>query len=112
MNLDDLNSQLFSLFQEIKEDKIDSEKAKALTGVANSIIDSVRTQIQGIRQLQASGVVPESLVGNSVRSIEASEKSTYDRKNNYAKKLGYKNLSEAIASMGKAQFEESYSENN
>ena len=42
MNLDDLNESLFRLFDDIKEDRVDTSKAQAMTNVANTIINTAK----------------------------------------------------------------------
>ena len=84
-NLDDLNETLFELMSDIKEGKVDVKKAQAITNAANTIIQSVRTQVQGMAKLNGAGIRPKGLIGEAERTEKALPKSadTYDKKNAY-----------------------------
>ncbi len=104
MNLDDLNESLFRLFDDIKEDRVDTSKAQAMTNIANTIINTAKVQLQGIKQLQDSGIVPLTMKDSSPKMLG----DLYDQKSAFAKKLGYQNVAEAIGKMGKEQFNKLY----
>ena len=112
-NLDDLNETLFELMSDIKEGKVDVKKAQAITNAANTIIQSVRTQVQGMAKLNGAGIRPKGLIGEAERTEKGLPKSadTYDKKNAYAQSLGYKNVTEAISKMGLKEFNNSFEEN-
>lgn len=100
MNLDKLNEGLFDLFEGLKKGTIEVDKANAMTNVANTIINNAKVQLQGLKQMQDSGIVPISLKDSTPKMIG----DIYDEKLEFAKKLGHKNLAEAISKLGKENF--------
>ena len=105
-NLNELNEILFDTLRGVRDGKIDEKKATAVTNVANSIINNCKTQLvayklsEGMAYRENFGGLPGAPKNGS----------TYELKNDFALKLGYKNISEAMGKMGKNEFEKQFSE--
>lgn len=101
-NLQLLNDNLFDLFDEVKNGKIDIEKANAMIGISNTIINNAKVQLQGIKQFHELGYEPNATSNSTVKKLVGD---VYDRKFQFAISIGHQNVSDAVAKLGKEQFE-------
>lgn len=113
-NLQTLGDNLFDLFNQVKEDKMDLEKASTLVTISNTIINTAKVQMAGIRQLNELGY-GSNLTGYSPNltqnaQVENIIGDVFDKKYEYAKLLGYKNVSDAYGILGKEEFERKFAE--
>jgi hypothetical protein len=103
MNLQILNENLGDVFLELKQGKITPEQANALVNVSNSMINNAKVQLQGVKQFHDLGYEPSANQSGSVKKILGD---VFDRKFQFSQSIGHKNVSDAIAKLGKEKFEE------
>lgn len=105
-NLQTLNDNLFELFNDVKEGKIEIEKANTMVGISNTIINNSKVQLQGIKQFHELGYEPNVTSNSTVKKLVGD---VYDRKFQFAVSIGHQNVSDAVAKLGKDQFEALFS---
>ena len=114
-NLNELNTILFDTLRGVKSGDVDTKKAQTITSVSNAIINNAKTQLNAAKLMKSGAVVKtdffETLqLEQTNEAIE--DKSLYDRKLRFSKKLGYSNLAEAISALGSREFEMKFKEQN
>ena len=103
-NLSNLNDILFDTLRGVKNDEIKPDKAKAIVNVSNSIVSNAKAQLEAFKMTKGR-VDPPKLFGTKIESsLLIAQGDTYDQMEEYAKKKGYRNITEAIAKMGKDGF--------
>jgi hypothetical protein len=102
--LSTLNDNLFQLFNDVKNDKVNPEKAQALVSISKTIIEGAKTQINGINTFQKNGYIPDVLEGTNPKLIG----DTFEKKTTFAKSKGFKSVALAMAELGKDKFEQLY----
>lgn len=107
-NLNELNEILFDTLRDLKNDKIDAKKAKAITNVGNSIIDNAKTQLAAFKATDGAAYQNSFTRLPPSDSKQPIAKGLFDQKLEFAKEQGYKSLGEAFAKMGKLEFESEF----
>lgn len=105
-NLQTLNDNLFELFNQVKDGKIDIEKANTMVGISNTIINNAKVQLQGIKQFHELGYEPNITSNSTVKKLVGD---IYDRKFQFALSIGHQNVADAVSKLGKEQFEALFS---
>lgn len=108
-NLNELNNILFDTLRGIKDGDIPAEKAHAIIGVSNNIINNAKTQLQAYK-LTNGKVGVQVFIGGLPKPSEAVLKSNdlYEQKNEFALIKGYLSVTDAMSKMGKPQFEQEF----
>lgn len=106
-NLTELNEILFQTLRDVKDDKIDIKKAQSITNVSNSIIQNAKTQLQAYKLTNGNASVDAFIEVSENQSKQLPEK-LYEQKLQFSKESGYKSLGEALAQLGKTEFEKQF----
>jgi hypothetical protein len=127
-DLNELNDILFENLRKLNNKEIDVKQATALVNVSNSIIDNAKTQLAAYKLTSDRSVLgaispaqtdtrPYLKSANLVipKHKKISKPSTFDSHTDYDKKQvfseskGFKNVAEAVVSMGKNNFLDEFS---
>ena len=109
MNISELNNKLFKALEGIEEGTLEIDKAKAMVNISTAITNNAKLILQAAKMSENVQMANE-LFSPKQGMITLTPDDTYMKKNIFAKKLGYNNVSEALASMGKDNFEEKFKE--
>lgn len=119
MNIIELNTKLYNLFEQVEKGEVDPAKAQAMIEVSNTIINNTKVIVSIAKAAKSKnallGVIGETqesqdrleiVAGQNddVNDPEASPDSPYELKSKFAKKLGYESLSEAVSKLGNHEF--------
>lgn len=108
MNIIELNQELSLAFKDLKEGKIDAQKAQALVNIGKEIANNSKILLQAAKMSKSDNIA--SLVIGEERAKQLEYTDIYQQKTDFALKLGYKNLAEAISKMGQSKFESQFKE--
>ena len=108
MNILELNEELSAAFKDLKEGKIDTAKAQALVNIGKEITNNSKLILQAAKMAKNRNIV--GLVIGEEKAKELEFKDVYQQKTDFAMKLGYRNLAEAVSKMGSHQFESKFKE--
>lgn len=123
--LNDLNNHLFAQLERLSDEGItpqelekETERSKAINGVAKNIIIAAKVQLETSLNTEGAKVMPEVLgLGRNAiikkkgtKVIAPKIKDVYDQKMEFAHSLGYDSYSAAISSMKKEEFEQRFKE--
>jgi hypothetical protein len=111
-NLNDLNDVLFETLEGVKSGKMSEKQAQTVVNVGNAIINNAKIQLQAFK-LTKGKTAMSLLSPNKDPKIKLPEKGVNNRSKavlDYAIEKGYKNVAEAIAVMGKTEFDKGVSE--
>lgn len=103
-DLNELNKILFDTLRGLKDGSINEKKATAITNVSNSLINSAKTQLSAFKLTK--GQAYSETFGNPREALKSGD--LYQQKSEYAIFKGYDNVTKAIESMGKADFENGF----
>lgn len=105
-NIIELNKKLFETIEGLENGTVEIKKAQAIVNVSNAIANNAKLVIS------AAKLSKNPNMGSMLLGIEAPEppKDTYDKKLEFAKSLGYKNITEAISKKGKLEFDSDFKE--
>lgn len=109
-NIIELNEKLFKTLEGLESGEVSEKKAMAIVNVSNAICNNAKLAIQ-VAKLTKNGNIGNLLVGSEnipLNEPESKKKDLYDRKLEFAKKEGFKNISEAIGSLGKNKFDQQF----
>lgn len=109
MNISELNNKLFKALEGIEEGTLETDKAKAMVNISTAITNNAKLILQAAKMSENIQMANE-LFSSKQGMITLNPNDAYVQKNTFAKKLGYNNVSEALASMGKDNFEEKFKE--
>lgn len=109
MNISELNNKLFNALEGIEEGTLEIDKAKAMVNISTAITNNAKLILQAAK-MSENVQMANDLFSPKQGMLTLNPDDTYMKKNTFAKKLGYNNVSEALASMGKDNFEEKFKE--
>lgn len=109
MNISELNNKLFKALEGIEEGTLETDKAKAMVNISTAITNNAKLILQAAR-MSENVQMANDLFSPKQGMLTLTPDDTYMKKNTFAKKLGYNNLSEAFANMGKDNFDEKFKE--
>ncbi len=107
MNLEQLNTTLFQTLNDLKSKKIDEKKANAIVNISNAIIKNTSVQLTAFKMMKGQIKAPKSITNKEVFATLGTG-DTYDQKTEFAKKLGFKSVSDAIDEFGLKPFNEKF----
>lgn len=110
MDILELNNELSQAFKDFKAGKITAEQAKGLVDIGSAITNNTRLILDAAKVAQNPNIA--SLVVGSERAKELISNDLFEEKTAFAQKLGYPNLGEAFAKMGRWEFERQFNEHN
>lgn len=110
MNILQLNEELSKAFKDLKAGKIDAELANGLVNIGNAMNNNAKLILEAAKIAQNPNIA-SLVVGSETERLIASD-SVYEKKQEFSVKLGYKNLGEAFAKMGRGEFERQFNEHN
>lgn len=111
-NLNDLNDILFDTLEAVKSGKMSEKQAQTVVNVGNSIINNAKIQLQAYK-LTKGKTSMTLLTPNKDPKMKMPEKGINNRSQaafDYVVQNNYKNVAEAIASMGKTEFDRAVTE--
>jgi len=108
MNILELNQKLYATLQDLEDGKIDSKKADSIVNVANAITNNTKLLLNVAKTAKSQNMAALILGNDTVKEIE--HRDTWEKKADFALKLGYDNLSDAIGKLGKTEFEKRFKE--
>jgi len=108
MNILELNQELSSAFKDLKEGKIDAAKAQALVNIGKEITNNSKLLLQAAKMAKNPNIA--GLVIGEGKAKELEYEDAYQKKTDFALKLGYRNLAEAVSKMGSSEFEKKFNE--
>ena len=108
-NLSELNDILFDTLRGIKDGKIPAEQAHAIIGVSNNIINNAKTQLQAYKLTNGKVGVQTfiGLPGPSEAILQSKDR--FLQMNEFALLKGHHSITDAMSKMGKAKFEQEFS---
>jgi hypothetical protein len=112
-NLNELNSIMFDSLRKFRDGSIDFEKLKGVQMIAGTIIQNAKVQLDAVKSLSGKPVkgIDVDVLGVSMPiALNDSERKPdiHELKLAHAQRLGYKNVSEAIAAMTSWKFDKSF----
>lgn len=102
-NLETLNDTLFDTLKQLKDGSIDIKKANTIVNVSNAIVKNTSIQLTAFKMLKGQIEAPKAITDKKVFAT-LKNGDTYDKKTEYAKYLGYKDVVEAIGDLGNIKF--------
>lgn len=105
-NLNDLNDILFDTLEAVKSGTMSEKQAQTVVNVSNSIINNAKIQLQAYKMTKGKTAMT-LLSPNNDPKMQMPESNMNERSVaalEYAREKGYKNIAEAIAVMGKEDF--------
>ena len=105
-NLNELNTLLFKTLKDLQDGSIDIKKAHAVTGVANTIINSAKVQLDMYKMVKEKEVASVFFGAPTTLKIEGDN--VRDRKVSYARNLGFAGIVEAITEIGSDNFNRNF----
>ena len=105
-NIIELNEKLFKTLEGLEDGTMDIKKAQAIVNVSNAISSNAKLMLQAAKLSKNPRIAHAMLGPENAKELEP--KSTYDMKLEFAQREGYHNISEAIAKMGKQEFEQQF----
>jgi hypothetical protein len=102
----ELNEKLFKTLEGLEDGSVDIKKAQAIVNVSNAISTNAKLMIQAAKLSKNPNIANAMIGTENAKQLEI--KSTYDLKLEFAKKEGFNNLSDAIAKLGKPEFEQQF----
>jgi hypothetical protein len=109
-NLETLNETLFQTLQDLKENKIEVKKAKAIVEVSNSIVKNVSLQLSAFKLLEGSIELPKAIATEQKSFSKYLTTDGHKLKTQFAKSLGYKDVVAAIGDLGSVKFNAMFKE--
>lgn len=98
-----MNKMLFQALEDVKNDKLDIKKAQTMVNISSAISTNAKLMLQ-VAKLSKNPNIGELMLGEeTVKKV--APKTVYDQKLEFAKKEGYSSVGEAIAKLGKREFE-------
>lgn len=110
MSIIELNEKLAKAFDKLESGELDKETANAMVNVASAMTNNAKVLIQAAHVSGNSDFAKLIMSEKTAKSIEYSN--AFDAKTDFAIKLGYKNISDAIGKMGKLEFEDKFKKQN
>lgn len=108
-SIESLNSVLFETLEKLQNDKIEVSKAKAIIETSTAIAKNVSLQLQAFKITKGQTQQPTALSAGKIY-VTANSSNTYDQKTEFAKKLGFKDIPEAIDALGVYKFNKKFKE--
>ena len=117
-NLNTVNEILFSTLRELESGRFENDKVKGVVTVSNAIIKNAKLQLDAHRFFEdCVGPKPKLFIGETTSAMLQLETAQEEHKENHnaeqgsfahklqvAKDRGFKNVSEAISTLGKYEF--------
>jgi len=110
MNILELNQKLYETLQNLEDGKIDNKKADSIVNVANAITNNTKLLLNVAKTAKSQNMAAIILGTETAKEIE--NRDVWQRKADFALKLGYDNLSDAIGKLGKSEFENKFKNDN
>lgn len=112
-NLEDLNNQLFEVLQDLKNDTIKPDKAKAMVEISNSIVSTNKTMLDAYKLTNGNAYSDKANQNKLPKPETKTEtkpetKTEFTSKEKYAVKLGFGSHGDAIVKMGKDNFDKAF----
>lgn len=102
-NLNKLNDVLFETLAGVKDGTIDPKKAQTIVNIGNSIVNNAKIQLSAFK-LTGGKTGMSLMTPNTDGTLQLSESQRETKAYDFARENGYKNVAEAIAGMGKYEF--------
>lgn len=97
-DIDAVNDILFQVLNDVKEDKMEHAKAKAIVGIAGAIAKNASLQLQAFTLTKGKTAAPKTLIkGKAFATIGSGD--IHAQKTEFAISLGYKDIVEAIGDL-------------
>ena len=103
-NIVELNEKLYKLMEGLEQGKVDHKTAQTMINVSSAIAENAKLLLAAAK-LSKNPNITSLMIGEG-NSRKLAFKDGYDERLEYAIELGYANIAEAIAGMGKANFEQ------
>lgn len=110
MNILELNTELANTLRDLKDGKIDTQQANSIVNIANAMTNNAKILLQAAKIAKNESVAALVIGNDKVKELQHED--AYTARTEFALKLGYKNLSEAMGEMGRAHFERRFKERN
>lgn len=107
-DLNELNTALFDTLRGVIDKKIDGKTAQTVVNISKAIVDNAKVQVEAATLFKNSVVHSEFLGILQAPKLPNKSGDLFDQKLDFAKSLGYKNISEAIGKMGQKGFENAF----
>lgn len=103
-NIVELNEKLYKLMDGLETGKVDSKTAQAMINVSTAIAANTKILLDAAKFAKNPNI-SNMMIGEE-NAKRLAYKDGYDERLNFAIEMGYDNIAEAIAGMGKANFEQ------
>lgn len=107
-NIIELNKKLFDTLEGLEKGTVEIKKAQAIVNVSNAICNNVKMALQAAKISKDPNIGRLMIGEDNMKRLETND--VYEKKLEFAARLGYKNISDAFSHMGKAKFEKEFKE--
>lgn len=105
-NIIDLNNKLFKLLEGLENKTVDAKTAQSMVNVSNAISNNVKLMLQAAK-ISKNPNISNLMLGEKMAN-KIKPKNTYERKLEFAKLNGFKDIAQAIGKLGKDGFEQQF----
>lgn len=102
-SIEDLNNVLFDTLEKLQKGEIENAQAKSIVDISTAIAKNTSLQLQAFKLTNGQTSAPQALMlGVTYATIGSSD--VYAQKTEFAKKKGYKNVTDAVGDLGLIKF--------